>query len=218
MAIAAANLQYLGQPSPAAQGQIVNSGLGGPLSEALTGIATFVGDGASTTATLNWIDGVQKIFQRPLVVIPVLAVTAPATIGGVANQAVYSGVGSFGQFNVGQSITFAGFSNAGNNGTFVINARSTNSVQVTNSSSVAESNPQATGAVSFGAVLPAVYGSSGVNNARVLVSAANVADTAATTITAIISAVTATGATVTFSAAPANGASCSVMATLYSVV
>jgi len=54
------------------------------------GIATFVGDGATTTATVNWIDGVQKIFQRPVVVIPVLSVTAPATLGGVANQAVYS--------------------------------------------------------------------------------------------------------------------------------
>jgi len=218
MAIAAVNLQYLGQPSPAAQGQIVNNGLGGPLSEALTGIGTAVLDGAATTFTLNWIDGVQKIFQRPVVIVPVLSVTAPATIGGVANQAVYSGVGSFGQFSKGQTIVFAGFSNAANNGSFVINVVSTSSVTVTNASSVAETNPQASGAVNFGAVLPAVYGSSGINNARVLVSAANVADTAASTTTAIISAVTATGCTVTISAAGTAAQTLSVMATLYSVV
>src|SRR6266478_1350846 len=180
MAIAAVNLSYLGQPSSPAQGQIVNSGLGGPLSETLTGIGTAILDGAATSFTLNWIDGVQKIFQRPLSIIPVLAVTAPATIGGVANQAVYSGVGSFGQFSKGQTITFAGFSNAGNNGAFVINAVSSSSVTVTNASSVAESNPQATGAVNFGAVLPVAQGF------RSGVSAANVADTAANTITASI--------------------------------
>jgi len=33
MAIAAAALTYLGQPSSAAQGQIINNGLGGQLSE-----------------------------------------------------------------------------------------------------------------------------------------------------------------------------------------
>ncbi len=212
MAIPAVALSYLGQPSSAAQGQIINNGLGGQLSEELMGIATFVGDGATTTATVNWIDGVQKIFQRPVVVIPVLSVTAPATLGGVANQAVYSGVGSFSQFSKGQTITFAGFSNAGNNGAFVINLVSTSSVTVTNASSVAESNPQATGAVNFGAVLPVAQGF------RSGVSAANVADTAANTITASINTITATGALVTFSAAPANAATCSVAVKLDSVV
>lgn len=212
MAIAAANLAYVGQPSSAAQGQIINNGLGGPLSEALLGIATFTGDGASTTATVNWIDGVQKIFQRPLIVVPILSVAAPVTIGGVANQAVYKGVGSYGQFSVGQTVTFAGFSNAGNNGAFVINAVSPSSIQVTNAGSVAESNPQATGAVSFGAVLPVALGY------RSGVSAANVADTAANTITATINTITATGALVTFSAAPANAATASVAVQLNSVV
>jgi|SRR6267378_280068 len=216
MAIAAVNLSYLGQPSSPAQGQIVNSGLGGPLSETLTGIGTAILDGAATSFTLNWIDGVQKIFQRPLSIIPVLAVTAPATIGGVANQAVYSGVGSFGQFSKGQTITFAGFSNAGNNGAFVINAVSSSSVTVTNASSVAESNPQATGAVSFGAVLPAIPQVGA--NSRVLVSAANVADTAAVATTAVISAVTATGCTVTINAAGTAAQTLSVLVTLYSVV
>ena len=217
MAIAAVNLSYIGQPSSPAQGQIVNSGLGGPLSEVLVGIGTAILDGSSTSFTLNWIDGVQKIFQRPLVVLPVLSVTAPATIGGVANQAVYSGVGAFGQFRVGQTITFAGFSNAGNNGAFVINAVTTSSVQVTNASSVAETNPQATGAVSFGAVLPAILGV-GIDNKRVLVSAANVADTAAVGTTAIISAVSATGCTVTISAAGSASQTLSVLVVLYPVV
>jgi len=217
MAIAAVNLSYIGQPSSPAQGQIVNSGLGGPLSEVLVGIGTAILDGSSTSFTLNWIDGVQKIFQRPLVVLPVLSVTAPATIGGVANQAVYSGVGAFGQFRVGQTITFAGFSNAGNNGAFVINAVTTSSVQVTNASSVAETNPQATGAVSFGAVLPAIPGV-GIDNKRVLVSAANVADTAAVGTTAIISAVSATGCTVTISAAGSASQTLSVLVVLYPVV
>ncbi len=156
MAIAAVNLSYLGQPSSPAQGQIINSGLGGPLAGALVGIGTAVLDGAATTFTLNWIDGSQKIFQRPQVVIPVLSVTAPATIGGVANQAVYSGVGSFGQLRVGQSVTIAGFATSANNVTATINAVSTSSIQITNASSVAETNPQASVSAQFGAVLPAV--------------------------------------------------------------
>jgi hypothetical protein len=212
MAIAAANVVYLGQPTTAAQGQILNNGLGGPLSEEIRGIATFVGDGASTTATINWIDGTQKMFQRPTVLWPFLSVTAPATIGGVANQAVYSGVGSYGQYRVGQTITFAGFTNAGNNGAFTINAVSTSTVQVTNASSVAETNPAATGVVNFGALLPIAFAY------RSGVSAANVLDTAANTITASISTTTATGALVTFSAAPANAATCSVAVDLTSVV
>src|SRR6266850_7270759 len=120
MAIAPANVVWYG-PS-LAQGQVQSQGgLSGSQSRVLTGIATFIGDGAATTSTLNWIDGVQKPFQT-IQLLPVLSVTAPATIGGVANQAVYSGVGAYGQLAKGQSITFAGFSNAGNNGTFTINA------------------------------------------------------------------------------------------------
>lgn len=215
MAIAAVNLSYLGQPSSPAQGQIINSGLGGPLAGALVGIGTAVLDGAATTFTLNWIDGSQKIFQRPQVVIPVLSVTAPATIGGVANQAVYSGVGSFGQLRVGQSVTIAGFATSANNVTATINAVSTSSIQITNASSVAETNPQASVSAQFGAVLPAVtFGA----NQRVLVSAANVADTAAAGTTAILSAISATGCTVTISAAGSNLQTLSVLVPLYSVV
>src|SRR5271166_4059689 len=140
MAIPAVNLTYIGQPSPAAAYQIVNNGLGGPLSKTLLGVAQCTLDGASTTFTLGWIDGVQKIFQGNLVVLALASVTAPATINGVANQAVYSGVGAYGQFRVGQSVTFAGFTNGGNNGAFTITALTSSSIQVTNASSVAETN------------------------------------------------------------------------------
>jgi len=219
MAIAAVNMSYLGQPgTTAAQGQIVNSGLGGPLAGALVGIGTAVLDGAATTFTLNWIDGVQKIFQRPTVVVGLLSATAAATINGVANQTVYSGVGSMTQFRVGQSLVTTGFSNAGNNATSVITAISTSTIQVTNSGGVAETNPQGSGLVNFGAVLPAISGSSGVSNFRALVSAANVADTAANTITALISAVSATGCTVTISATGSNLQTLSVLVPIYSVV
>lgn len=212
MAISAANLVYVGAPgSSAAEGQVISSNDSGPLGKQIFGIATFTGDGASTTATLNWIDGVQRPFRKNIVT-SVLSVTAPATIGGVANQAVYSGVGSYGAFSVGQTVTFAGFSNAGNNGSFVINALSTSSIQVTNASSVAETNPQGSALVNLGAVLPVATAY------RSGVSAANVADTAAASITASIASITATGATVTFSAAPANGATCSVAAALTPVV
>lgn len=209
MAIPAVNLVYIGQPASAAQGQIFNNGLGGPLSKTAAGVATFIGDGATTTAVVNWIDGVQKPYVNT-VIVPFLSVTAPATIGGVANQAVYSGVGSYGQFRVGQTITFAGFSNAGNNGAFTINAISTSSVQVTNASSVAESNPAATGTVLQGIGLISAQAS------RAVGTLAGVADTAASTIGITqIASLTQTSGTVTFSAAPANAATCSVLVELF---
>jgi len=210
MAIPAVNLSYIGQPSVAAQGQIFNNGLGGPLSRIAAGIATFVGDGATTSAVVNWIDGVQKPYVTT-VVIPVLAVTAPATIGGVTNQAVYSGVGSYGQLRVGQSVTFAGFSNAGNNGAFTINALSSSSIQVTNASSVAETNPAATLTNLQGLGLIAAQAS------RAVGTTAGVADTAATSIGVTqVDTLTQTGGTVRFSAAPANAATISVLVEVFS--
>ena len=209
MAIPAQNVTWYG---PAlAQGQLQSQGgISGSQSKAVVGSATFVGDGATTTATLNWIDGVQKPFQTN-VVIPVSSVTAPATIGGVANQAVYTGVGAYGQLKVGQSITFGGYTNAGNNGTFTINALTTSTIQVTNASSVAESNPAAT--VTFAIATSALVG--GVVLARAIAGPSGVADTAANTITCTISTLTQTGGIVTFSAAPANAATCSVIVELF---
>lgn len=164
---------YIGQPLGApAQGQIYNGGTGGPLGSILTGIGTSTMDGAATVITLNFIDGTQSFSQYP-VVVNLQSVTAGATINGVANQSIYSGVGAFGQFRVGQSFVVAGFANAANNGTFVITAVSTSSVQVTNAGpSVAETNFSATGTVVLGRSVIAVRAS------RSALNAAGVADTA----------------------------------------
>src|SRR6266852_5385472 len=103
MAIPNVNCQ-LATAGPATAAGQVNSqgGLGGFQSRNIYLQGTAVLDGAATTFTANYIDGTQKMFQRA-VVTSVLSVTAPATIGGVTNQAVYSGVGSYGVFAVGQS-------------------------------------------------------------------------------------------------------------------
>src|SRR5258708_1559734 len=141
---------YLGQPvSSVATGQIYSSGLGSPLTSTLTGIGTSTVDGATATIQINFIDGTQKLSQVQ-VVVPLQSATAAATINGVANQTIYSGIGSFGQFKVGQTFVTAGFANAGNNASSVITAVTTNSVQVTNSGGVAETNFAATGSVTVG--------------------------------------------------------------------
>jgi hypothetical protein len=208
MAISAVTPVYFGQAAASFQnGQIPSQGgISGTQSKVLYGIATFTLDGATTTGlTVNWIDGTQIPFVNN-VVLPVSSVTAPATIGGVANQAVYSGVGAYGQLRVGQSVTFAGFTNAGNNGTFTINALTTNSIQVTNSSSVLE-GPNPSGTVKFNqGTIPAVC-----RITRAMANAAGVLDTAALTTT--ISAVTQAQATGTFtiSAAGSNGQLLSVL-------
>lgn len=214
MAISAVNLTYLNGPqngvnSVAAQGQVLGTNNGGPSSSIQYGLGTAILDGSSTTFTLNWIDGVQKPFQRQIFV-QLLSVAAPATINGVANQAVYSGVGSFGQFRIGQSVVFAGFTNSGNNGTFVITAINTSAIQVTNSSSVAETNPAGTASVTVGPFLAAAFGG------RALYGPAfpDVADTAANSITATFSAYTQTGCTVTLSAAGSAAQTLSVWAEL----
>lgn len=210
MAITNLNVNWYG---PAlAQGQLQSQGgISGAQSRAMVGIATVTLDGAATTATINWIDGVQKPFQT-IQLLPVLSVTAPATIGGVANQAVYSGVGAYGQLKVGQSVTFAGFTNAGNNGVFTITGLTTSTIQVTNSGSVVETNPAATVAfnIATGALVATAFG------VRAIASAAGVADTAVNTITAVVSSVTQTGALLTISGAGTAAQTLSVMILLYS--
>jgi hypothetical protein len=128
---------------PTAQGQVIADQTSGPKAKTLEGVATIVEDGANTTFTVGWIDGTQKIDQV-LILLSLQSVTAAATVNGVANQAIYSGVGSFGQIPVGTSVTIAGFTNAGNNGTFTVNVTTANTIVVTNSSSVAETNYAAT--------------------------------------------------------------------------
>lgn len=211
MALTNLNVNWFG---PAlAQGQTQSQGgLSGTQSRVMTGIATITLDGAATTGTLNWIDGIQKPFQT-IQVLPLTSVTAPATIGGVANQAVYAGVGAYGQLRVGQSVTFAGYSNGGNNGTFTINALTTSTIQVTNSSSVAETNtPSAT--VSFNIATGALVASAIAT--RAVVSAAGVADTAATNlIVTNINQITQTGCAITISGAGSNGQTFSVLIQLF---
>src|SRR6266404_8968436 len=215
MAMTAGNLILFGPAT--AQGQEQSQGgLSGTQSKPITGIATLIGDGAATSGVVNWIDGVQKPFQT-VQLLPVLSVTAPATIGGVANQAVYSGVGAYGQLAKGQSITFAGFSNAGNNGTFTINALTTSTIQVTNSGSVVETNPAAT--VAFNIVTGALV--AGPYVTRAVVGATGATDTAAATLIVIANTITQTGCLITFqlpngtATAPANGATISLLVMLY---
>lgn len=173
---------YLGQPGGSvAPGQIYNEGVGGPIGSVLTGIGTSTTDNTGATITLNFIDGTQLLGQNTLV-FNLQSITAAATIGGVANQAVISGIGAFGQLKVGQSIVTAGFSNAGNNATSVITAVSTSSVQVTNAGAVAETNFGATGSVVVGRKVVAV---------RAFHSAltfGGVADTGAQTVIGVLSA------------------------------
>src|SRR6266576_2447307 len=151
----AAGNGYLGQPATSvATGQIYNLGIGGSVGSVLTGIGTATTDG-SLAFTLNFIDGTQALGQYN-VVVPLQSATAAATINGVANQVQYSGVGSMGQFKVGQSFVTAGFSNAGNNATSTITQVTSSYVQVTNSGGVAETNFSATGTVTLGRKVVAV--------------------------------------------------------------
>jgi hypothetical protein len=201
MAIPNVNVSWYGQSS-LAQGQIYGNNATGPQNEALIGIGTAVLDGATTTFQVNFIDGVQSLYKNTAV-LSVSSVAAPATIGGVANQAVYSGVGAYGALRVGQSITFAGFTNAANNGTFVINALTTSTVQVTNASSVAETNPQAS--LSFNYQNRQV---AGFFAARAVVGATGVADTAASSISLApggAGGLNQLGGAVTISSAGSNG-------------
>jgi hypothetical protein len=216
MAIAAQNIKWFGQPvvTGIAQGSLPSQGgISGGQSRSLVGVATFILDGATTTGLVaNFIDGVQVPFKT-VILLPVLSVTAPATIGGVANQAVYSGVGAYGQLAVGQSVTFAGFANAGNNGTFTINALTTSTIQVTNASSVAETNPA--GTVAFNLVTGAAIGGTVVT--RSLANASGVADTAAGTIgiTQPPTTLSSTGVTFSISAAGSNLQTLSVLVELF---
>jgi hypothetical protein len=219
MAIAAVNLTYSSTAQNPAQGQIASQGgLTGSEAKSLYGVGTATLDGSSTTFTINWIDGVQIPFKST-VTIQLQSVTAPATFNGTANVAQYQGVGAMGQLRVGQTFTTAGFTNAGNNSTsLIVLALSTNTIYAVNASAVAETNPAGTAtfspiqfAAGIGQVLPASGG-----NARAFYGPFNnVVDTAATTTTAILSAITQTGCTCTISAAGSAGQKLSVAVSLY---
>lgn len=212
MPIAAVSPVYFGQSLGSFQnGQIPSQGgISGAQSKALDGIATFVLDGATTTAlTINYIDGVQVPYVNK-VSFSASNVTAPTTIGGVANQSVISGVGAFGALKVGQSITTAGFNNAGNNGTFVVNALTTSSVQITNASAVAEGpTPSGTITYNIGSTLAQA------RIARSFANASGVVDTAASTTTISAVVYTQTSVSFTISAAGSAGQLLSIFVELF---
>jgi hypothetical protein len=207
MSITAVNLKYIGPPgSTAAPGQIYNSTAPGPLGKEIIGYGTAVLDGSSTSFTVNFIDGVQELFQLP-VTIALNSATLAATVNGVANQTIYQGVGAMSALTVGQSVTIAGFANSGNNGTFTVNVVTANTIVVTNSSGVAETNYAATLSYEKGPVPFAIQITrTGVNGSTWL-SQTLTADTAAATVQITgPSAVTVTGFTANLSAAGSSAA------------
>lgn len=205
MAIPAVNLSYIGQPASPAAGQVFASNDSGPLGKVIVGTGTATLDGALTAFTVNFIDGVQKLAQVP-VIIQLQSAAAPVTINGVANQAIYSGVGAMSQIAVGTSVVIAGFVNGGNNGTFTVNAVTASSVTVTNASSVAETNYAAT--LSF---------SKGPSVLAVQVTRSGIAtDTAAGSVQVTgPSALSSTGFTANLGSAGTNGNTLTVAAEVY---
>ena len=65
MSIAAANVAYVSAAAPTKTGQIVVFGGNDIQDYALGGTVTAVLDGASTTFTVNWIDGTQTLNFTP---------------------------------------------------------------------------------------------------------------------------------------------------------
>jgi hypothetical protein len=197
MAIPAVNLTLAPGSTSGASGQVYSQGgVSGFQSKEIYLLGTATLDGSTTNFAVNFIDGTQKLFQN-LFVVNALNVTAPATINGVANQSVISGVGAFGALAVGNSVVVAGFANAGNNGTFTVNVVTTSSITVTNSSAVAESNnPSATVTFNKGSHVQACFA------ARAQYNAAGTIDTAANTISVTtINTVTDATANIVISAA-----------------
>lgn len=192
----AINLSYVGV-GPTGIGQIVADQTSGPKSKTLYGFGVLTNGNTTTAATqqaVGFIDGIQSLGKT--VVLQFQSVAAPVTYQGTANTALYSSTQADSQLAVGQSIVIAGFTNAGNNGTFTITFITASSIGVTNSSAVAETNPAATGSVSVGGVPVFVD----------VFVAGNSADTAAAVAAALASpgifasAVSNTGFTLNYSA------------------
>lgn len=141
------NLTYIGQPgASAAGGQVIADQTSGPKAKTLYAYGTLVASSSTfsttTAATVNFIDGVQTFGVTS--VLALQSVTAPATINGTANTAIYSTVYGVNKIHVGDSVVIAGFTNSGNNGTFTVTEVTSSGFYVVNSSSVAETNPAAT--------------------------------------------------------------------------
>ena len=150
MAISTVNLSYIGQPKPAAGGQILSNGTPGPLSRTLVGLATIVLDGATTTGTINYIDGTQTFGKT--IILPVQSVaastgtTASFVLTSVAassgGNAVYTGTITGGASNafVGFTFTVAGFTNPANNGVFTAVASTATTLTLNNPNATAETH------------------------------------------------------------------------------
>lgn len=206
MAIPAVNLTYIGQPTSPTQGQVITGNESGPLTKVVAGTATFVGDGASTSAILNFIDGVQLLGQAQYN----LSLTTVAA--AVSGNTTYSGGGfsqpvgvSFGKIQVGSSITIQGFSNGANNGTFTVISVTGQSVTVNNASGVVEFNPAGAALITIGGAVIAVdLSRSGIN------------DTAAAGIGVVgAHSISNKGCTVDFSGSFANASTMGILAVLY---
>lgn len=150
MAISTVNLSYIGQPKPAAGGQIVANNNQGPLGRTMVGLATISLDGATATGTINYIDGIQTFGKT--IILPVqsvgvstgttasLVLTAVATSSG--GNAVYTGTITGGAANalVGFQFTVAGFVGASNNGTFIAVASTATTLTLANANAIAETH------------------------------------------------------------------------------
>lgn len=85
MAIATVSASYVGSQAPQFTGQVLASGPGSAAEFAYIGFATFTGDAASSTATLNYIDGTQALPFTPSAIIACrVGGAATATIGVVS--------------------------------------------------------------------------------------------------------------------------------------
>src|SRR5208337_883694 len=147
------NLSYIGN-GPTGSGQIISDATPGPKSKTLYGYgvlkaATSTGT-TITSSNVGWIDGVQTLGKT--IVLQVQSVDAPITYLGTANVAFYHSVQGDGQVAVGDSVTIAGFATVANNTTATVLYVITGAIGVSNSSSVAETNPAATLVLTKGGV------------------------------------------------------------------
>lgn len=134
------NLSYIGA-GPTGSNQTIADLTTGPKAKTLFGFGVATNGNTTTAANsapVGFIDGIQSLGKT--ITLTFQSVTAPATLNGVANQAIYSTVFGASQIAVGQSVVFSGFANSGNNGTFTVNVVSATGITVTNSSAVAETN------------------------------------------------------------------------------
>lgn len=87
MAITAQNASYLGSAPVAGGSTTVAFGGSSMLELAYIGKATFTGDGATTTATLNYLDGTNTLFFTPSAVFAVRSGGSAASTISVASVA-----------------------------------------------------------------------------------------------------------------------------------